>query len=474
MPEECLGTGIHRFAPGDCVAVVSKAACSNIHENGPVKTADKSSYFDKIATVLNVTAIGDVKVSFGRELRGTISPQNLVKIPNLLPGDLVMLVDDIRGEGNLTLEDTGNWKSATQDCGRICLVLQNCVEEEAAVYVTLGREYHKFSPLHLAFVARPSYGDFMARVREYACIDDLSLILAENLFTALQSSMQDLPHIDVLTTNKLTPYVPGSVVKVSNDIKKFIRWQLNESPVETRDPSTKRFQTLQHYAYSYLLGSANSPFPAEQVRSLLEMGKVVHVDCDGNAVVEFNDGRAWCIPSSFLEHVDVSDVHGEGACSPETLSERIDKLISYAHNHGPKTSQTLLHVACFSGNKELVKLMLDGNLGVECQEENGNRPLHYAARGNQPGVMEYLLRKKADINATNGRLHTALHFAVAHGFEKCVRELTKYGRTLNAKIKVTKSGTVHVESLFPCYIVLTTHFYERAIYIARNYAFRFV
>ncbi|XP_077534653.1 uncharacterized protein LOC144146585 [Haemaphysalis longicornis] len=436
MDKECLGTGIYRFRQGDYVAIASQAACSKIHMNGPIRPEEGVSwFFDKVGSVDSVTPTGDVKVTFGKAYQCTIASEHLFKVRSLLPGDFVKLVDDVRGDGNLQLENGDHYKSATEACGHICLVLGSCAKEPGETYATVGQAHHTFRPLHLDFVARPLYGDFMARVTQYACDERASPCLAENLLTALQESMLDLPVVDTSACSKSSVYVPGNVVKVSSDVEQFIRWQLNDSIAETRDPSIKKFQTLQDHACSRLSDSANGPFPTEQVESLLEPGKVVDVNSDGDAIVEFSDGRAWSIRTSFLQLVEGREAWGEGtsrSCSSKKLSKEIDRLIPHIQRCGP---EALLHAACFFGKMELIKLALDGDVGPECEDKKGNKPLHYAAHGNQPDVIKFLLSKKANINATNQHHLTALQFAVKEGFLDCVRELTKHYLALDPNIK---------------------------------------
>lgn len=426
MDEASLGTGICRFQKGDYVAIKSKAACSNVHVNSPPGSRlEMSTLLDKVGRVESVTPTDDVKVAFGKTLVCTVASEDLIKIENLKPGDLVKLVDDIRGEGNLTLEDGEHLKSATKACGHICLVLGNFVENNGVVYVTVGAEVRSFRPLHLDFVARPLYGDFKARLIQCACKEDVSKDLAVNLFAALQGSMQDLPDV-MIARSKSSPYEPGNSVELSSDVRQFIQWQLRHSTEETADPSEKKFQRLQDYAQSQLHESTKRPFPMEQVASLLQPGRVVQVNSDGDVLVEFRDGRVWCFRSSFLQLIQNAEAgrDGAGTCSPKDLSDGIDKVIRFAYNEGHQDKSTLLHAACFSGNQTLIELMLGGTLGLDCADTNGNTPLHYAAHGNQPHILIDLIEKGANINATNSRNQTALQFAVKEGFLECVRRLT--------------------------------------------------
>ena len=49
--------------------------------------------------------------------------------------------------------------------------------------------------------------------------------------------------------------------------------------------------------------------------------------------------------------------------------------------------------------------------------------MHHAAFGDEPGVMELLVRAEADLNARNKRRQTALHIAVNKGHVGVVKTL---------------------------------------------------
>lgn len=61
------------------------------------------------------------------------------------------------------------------------------------------------------------------------------------------------------------------------------------------------------------------------------------------------------------------------------------------------------------------------------QDKDGDRAVHHAAFGDEPGVMSLLVGAGADLNARNKRRQTALHIAVNKGHAGVVRTLLELG-----------------------------------------------
>ena len=117
-----------------------------------------------------------------------------------------------------------------------------------------------------------------------------------------------------------------------------------------------------------------------------------------------------------------------------------------AVNRADYDGRTLLFYACFSGNKEVVELLL-GSYGadVNAVDNDGLTPLHAVVRGStilksREEFIELLLKHGADANAVDNWGETPLHVVCDHGFEKkeeFIKLLLKYGADVN---KPDKSG----------------------------------
>eukprot|EP01130_Rhizamoeba_saxonica_P005919 TRINITY_DN2345_c0_g1_i3.p1 TRINITY_DN2345_c0_g1~~TRINITY_DN2345_c0_g1_i3.p1 ORF type:complete len:244 (-),score=46.80 TRINITY_DN2345_c0_g1_i3:47-712(-) len=93
-------------------------------------------------------------------------------------------------------------------------------------------------------------------------------------------------------------------------------------------------------------------------------------------------------------------------------------------DHRNKYGNTLLHCAALNGHKDcVVELINRGNFGIDCTNNAGSTPLHYAAMMGRVSVMSYLLEKGADPNKKNHTESTPLHAASLNGFGECMNIL---------------------------------------------------
>ncbi len=72
---------------------------------------------------------------------------------------------------------------------------------------------------------------------------------------------------------------------------------------------------------------------------------------------------------------------------------------------------------------------------IELADEEGDTPLHYAAFGNQPEVMELLVQRGANMNVVNKAHCTPLHVVVNKQFAACTRVLLRHGADLNVQVR---------------------------------------
>lgn len=91
--------------------------------------------------------------------------------------------------------------------------------------------------------------------------------------------------------------------------------------------------------------------------------------------------------------------------------------------NGVFAGHTALQAASQNGHLEVIKTLLRYKSDVEIEDKDGDRAVHHAAFGDEPGVMELLACAGADLNARNKRRQTALHIAVNKGHVGVVKTL---------------------------------------------------
>ncbi|XP_077535270.1 uncharacterized protein LOC144147094 isoform X2 [Haemaphysalis longicornis] len=450
MDEERLRRRIYNFQKGDHVALASRAAISKVHFSTAERpNSDPSLCFELVGRVECVMPTGDVDVTFSTTIRCTIEPEALVKVPKLVPGALVKLVDDIRGEGNLKLANEDGYNAEADVCGGVCIVLQDSAADPNRVSVTLGKGLGCFSRIHLDFVAHPVYEDFRAGFTKAASHGTIPGLLSA--LEILKVSMQQVMEVDMWSSSTLSPCAPGDKVVVTEDIIDFIPWLMHHYSIKRPGFFRTIWQWFKNSHPRDILRT-NSENVMRDMKCLQDVGNVLQANTEGDAIVHFRGGIMWRIPYRFLDVVENSNplFQDAGTPLPDILSEIVDASIrcSLSLQNAmtlPQLRKGCLHSACFSGNKNLFQHIAADHMSLESEDESGNKPIHYAAHGNQPEMIDFLLRSGATINATNNLHHTALHFATKEGFVNCVRELKKHHRVLNANIQDDSGNTaLHV------------------------------
>ena len=103
------------------------------------------------------------------------------------------------------------------------------------------------------------------------------------------------------------------------------------------------------------------------------------------------------------------------------------------HFKRPRGDSTPLHIAVLAG-KPAVKLLLEAGTAVNAQDEDGLTLLHYAAVENRPGVIRFLLKRKANIEAPS-RWGPPLYYAVRLGHGAALRALLQNGANVDGPEK---------------------------------------
>lgn len=251
-------------------------------------------------------------------------------------------------------------------------------------------------------------------------------------------------HPDALT--KVVMFSIGDLVRICDDLQRLKEWQVG------------------HGEY------------IDAMRGCVgKLGKVVKLYTDGDLRVSV-DGQTWtfnplclvAVPGSATEisntmTANTREEHANPAMSHLLGEQQVDvgaveqllrdaaqghlesvleHLTQHPEHVNVKCSgKSALQVASHQGHNDIVALLLQHKAAVESQDDDGDNALHYAAFGNQPAVIETLLRAGADINALNRAKCTALHVAVNKQHSDCVRVLLKFRSVLNVNIQDTFGDT---------------------------------
>ena len=89
-----------------------------------------------------------------------------------------------------------------------------------------------------------------------------------------------------------------------------------------------------------------------------------------------------------------------------------------------------MHLACKSLQRDLVTLLMDHNVDINAQDNEGQTPLHYALNSDQKGkseCIEILLQHNLDINVKDNNGMTPMHLAASRRAVRSLQLLIEHG-----------------------------------------------
>jgi E3 ubiquitin-protein ligase mind-bomb len=85
-----------------------------------------------------------------------------------------------------------------------------------------------------------------------------------------------------------------------------------------------------------------------------------------------------------------------------------------------------MHAACQNGHKSVVEYLISHKANLELEDKEGDRPIHHASYGDEPGIVDMLAAAGADLNTRNKSRKSALHIAISLGHLSVARVLLKH------------------------------------------------
>lgn len=169
-----------------------------------------------------------------------------------------------------------------------------------------------------------------------------------------------------------------------------------------------------------------------------KVGIAVGIDTDFDIFVDVR-GHKWlfnplCLEPAPNARVDSSDGESIPIDTIEALLRLAiedDEGLTAERPRRRSLGETPLHAACFHGNEELVRTLIETGSNVEAKDKEDDTPLHYSAFGAETGTMRVLLNAGANINAQNEKKRTPLQVAVLKENVDCVRMLLSCGSRID-------------------------------------------
>ncbi|GAB1267159.1 hypothetical protein NBRC116493_04120 [Aurantivibrio infirmus] len=117
-------------------------------------------------------------------------------------------------------------------------------------------------------------------------------------------------------------------------------------------------------------------------------------------------------------------------------SKEIEREMKFAKNQYSSNRRnredTALNAAASNGHKDVVKMLLEGNIDVDKTGANGNTPLYSAAENGHKAIVKMLLDEGADPNVSNASGLTPLYSASKNGHSDIVKLLIKGGANIDS------------------------------------------
>ncbi|RDX87712.1 Serine/threonine-protein phosphatase 6 regulatory ankyrin repeat subunit B, partial [Mucuna pruriens] len=163
--------------------------------------------------------------------------------------------------------------------------------------------------------------------------------------------------------------------------------------------------------------------PDDMVHLLLEAGlRIIHHQ-NGPEEVHVADTTINKEVVELGEEIFEASRNGDATQVEALLRRGGSGTVKYRDRYG----LTALHAAAFKGHKDVVLVLSEAGLELECEDEEGHVPLHMAVEGGDVGTVQVLVDKGVNLNAVNKRGATPLYMARVWGHDDICQLLVSKG-----------------------------------------------
>ncbi|KAK9126728.1 hypothetical protein Scep_015574 [Stephania cephalantha] len=108
-------------------------------------------------------------------------------------------------------------------------------------------------------------------------------------------------------------------------------------------------------------------------------------------------------------------------------------------NHSDQYGLTTLHAAAIKRHKEIVSVLIESGMHLECEDKEGHTALHLAVEGGSLETVELLVNRGANVNAKSKKGVTPLYLARAMGYEDITQFLLSRGGACSSSFPSSSS-----------------------------------
>ncbi|XP_053689884.1 E3 ubiquitin-protein ligase mind-bomb isoform X2 [Sabethes cyaneus] len=298
----------------------------------------------------------------------------------------------------------GGWTDGMYECMNTTGTVVGIDEDHDIVVAYPSSHRWTFNPTVLTIVSPPASLHSESQSQQFAVGDFVKICSDLERIKILQRSHGEWAEAMLPTLGKV-----GRVQQVYHD---------NDLKVEVCNTSWTYNPLAVTKVASSSDGSTAVTTNGERLSAILK--KLFEPHASGDTTEELVKAAANGDVSKVEEFL--SGAAAQNVAAASSSSQDSSQVVKVDVN-GVFAGHTALQAASQNGHLEVIQVLLRYKADVEIEDKDGDRAVHHAAFGDEPGVMGLLAKAGADLNARNKRRQTALHIAVNKGHFNVVKTL---------------------------------------------------